>query len=66
MRRGHLSASWLESRLQKLFVQAGDPESKIQLMTMHKAKGLEFDHVIIPGLQRERARRTKDAFENAD
>ncbi len=30
-------------------VQADD---QVQLMTIHKAKGLEFDHVIIPGLGR--------------
>ena len=26
--------------------------AKIQVMTVHKAKGLEFDHVIIPGINR--------------
>jgi ATP-dependent exoDNAse (exonuclease V) beta subunit len=26
--------------------------AKIQVMTIHKAKGLEFDHVIIPGIDR--------------
>jgi ATP-dependent helicase/nuclease subunit A len=43
-----LSLSWLESRLKKLYVQAENPDSKVQLMTLHKAKGLEFDWVIIP------------------
>ncbi|ETN92411.1 ATP-dependent helicase/nuclease subunit A [Gammaproteobacteria bacterium MOLA455] len=28
------------------------PRSVIQIMTIHKAKGLEFDHVILPGLSR--------------
>jgi len=31
-------------------VSAGD--NVLQVMTMHKAKGLEFDHVILPGLGR--------------
>lgn len=29
-----------------------DPDIKLQIMTIHRAKGLEFDHVIIPGLDR--------------
>ncbi len=29
-----------------------DPDDKLQIMTVHKAKGLEFDTVIIPGLER--------------
>ncbi len=29
-----------------------DPDAKLQIMTVHKAKGLEFDTVIIPGLER--------------
>ncbi len=45
----------LEQRLDRLFAQP-DPEtdenSGIQLMTIHKAKGLEFDTVIVPGLER--------------
>ncbi|MDH4190000.1 MAG: PD-(D/E)XK nuclease family protein, partial [Betaproteobacteria bacterium] len=41
-------------RLEKLWalpdVHARD--SDVQIMTLHKAKGLEFDHVIVPGLGR--------------
>lgn len=29
--------------------ESGAMESNVELMTIHKAKGLEFDHVIIPG-----------------
>jgi ATP-dependent helicase/nuclease subunit A len=37
----------------KLYAGASSGDSKLQLMTMHKAKGLEFDWVIIPGLARQ-------------
>jgi ATP-dependent helicase/nuclease subunit A len=44
----------LEARLAKLWarpdVHAGDGD--VQIMTIHKAKGLEFDTVIVPGLGR--------------
>ena len=31
---------------------SAEPSQAVQIMTMHKAKGLEFDHVILPGLHR--------------
>jgi ATP-dependent exoDNAse (exonuclease V) beta subunit len=42
-----------EQALQRLYAPA-DPSAdrQLQLMTMHKAKGLEFDVVILPGLGR--------------
>ena len=45
------SVARLEQRLQRLFARP-DPEADdgLQLMTVHKAKGLEFDVVIVPGL----------------
>ena len=52
--RGALDLSLLEQALDKLFAAADtSPDSdKIQLMTIHKSKGLEFDTVILPGLHR--------------
>jgi len=49
---GLLNIEWLETRLERLFVKAENPDSKVQVMTLHKAKGLEFDWVIIPSLQK--------------
>ena len=47
----------LESRVDRLFagnLDAGKNEAAppVQIMTIHKAKGLEFDTVIVPGLHR--------------
>ncbi len=45
----------LETMMNALFARAdSSPESqRIELMTMHKSKGLEFDTVILPGLGRK-------------
>ena len=41
----------VEEKVDRLFaLNAGDPSVTIDLMTIHRAKGLEFDNVIIPGL----------------
>ena len=45
-----LDAQWLSQRLLKRYMSGGDPGSQVQLMTLHKAKGLEFDRVVIPQL----------------
>ncbi len=45
------SFSQLERGLTKLFAEPDNQaDGKLQIMTIHKAKGLEFDTVIIPGL----------------
>jgi ATP-dependent exoDNAse (exonuclease V) beta subunit len=46
----------LQSRVEKLYAQsqASDPNA-IQIMTIHKAKGLEFSTVILPSLERKPA-----------
>jgi len=48
-----LSAESLAAHATELFAPA-DPEGEaVQMMTIHKSKGLEFDTVILPGLHRE-------------
>ncbi|HET8705351.1 MAG TPA: 3'-5' exonuclease, partial [Pseudomonadales bacterium] len=41
--------------LEKLYAAPGTEANAIQIMTMHKSKGLEFDVVILPGLNRKSA-----------
>jgi ATP-dependent exoDNAse (exonuclease V) beta subunit len=60
---GVLTVAALEEGLVRLFalpdVKADDT---LQLMTIHKAKGLEFDHVIVPGLGRSSRGNDKKLF----
>ena len=49
--------SEFESELQRSWVSNGLKQSNVvQVMTMHKAKGLEFDCVILPSLERRTGR----------
>ena len=49
----HLDMDLLQSQLRQLFAQpAASLERAIEVMTMHKAKGLEFESVILMGLDR--------------
>ncbi|MEM1402308.1 MAG: UvrD-helicase domain-containing protein [Pseudomonadota bacterium] len=45
-----ITAKNLRERLTKLFAAPGGLNSKVEVMTLHKAKGLEFDCVLIPAL----------------
>jgi ATP-dependent exoDNAse (exonuclease V) beta subunit len=40
----------IEERTDKLFAPTSGGDHRLQLMTLHRAKGLEFDHVFIPNL----------------
>ena len=49
----HLSVEQLTKALEKLYASPdATQENAVQVLTIHKSKGLEFDHVIIPGLHR--------------
>lgn len=49
-----ISIEYLIERCERLFANSDNTENTaIQIMTIHKSKGLEFDHVFIPGLQRQ-------------
>jgi ATP-dependent exoDNAse (exonuclease V) beta subunit len=47
-----LSIAKLEAKLSSLSTPPVNPTANITAMTIHKAKGLEFDHVIIPSIHR--------------
>lgn len=52
----------MEDQIQALFARDQmHPDARVHVMTIHKAKGLEYDHVILPGLGR-RARRSPKAL----
>ncbi len=54
MREGEAALKGIEERVEGLYAfHGGSKETRIDLMTVHRAKGLEFDNVIIPGLGKE-------------
>lgn len=53
-----LDVEWLARRMERQYMNGGEAGGKVQIMTLHKAKGLEFDCVFIPQLAR--ASRTDD------
>ena len=57
----------LPERLNRLFAshEAGTAGT-VQVMTIHRAKGLEFDHVILPGLGRRRRRTERQLLQWLD
>lgn len=53
--KGELSIADLELRIEKLAATETpqNDDVRVELMTIHKAKGLQFDSVILPGLARK-------------
>ncbi len=49
---GSINLVLLENRLKKLYAEAANTPGAIDLMTIHGAKGLEWDVVIVPALER--------------
>jgi ATP-dependent helicase/nuclease subunit A len=48
-----LDVAALEQRVRDLYANPDSDDDSLQIMSIHKAKGLEFDVVIVPGLSRE-------------
>jgi len=49
-----LTLSRINEKLYRLYAEPdANANDQLQIMTIHKAKGLEFDHVILPGLNRK-------------
>ena len=42
----------LQPILDKLYAKPDSGHADIEVMTIHKSKGLEFDHILVPGLDR--------------
>ncbi|PHQ79251.1 MAG: ATP-dependent helicase, partial [Coxiella sp. (in: Bacteria)] len=55
-----LSIDHLTQQLAKTYIEPEKTQSNLSIMTIHKSKGLEFDHVIIPGLQASTSNNTHD------
>lgn len=56
--KGSSLAEWVQ-HMKNLSMQAAGASGAVQIMTMHKSKGLEFDAVILPYTSREAADATK-------
>jgi ATP-dependent helicase/nuclease subunit A len=49
---GRVDVSQLQRRMQKLYAESAQRPGAVELVTIHGAKGLEWDVVMVPGLER--------------
>ena len=55
-----LNLDWLEGRLEKLFAEHPPSDGAVELMTLHKSKGLQFDYIFMPMLHKSSRSGAKD------
>jgi ATP-dependent exoDNAse (exonuclease V) beta subunit len=55
MESGGAITDWIrfEQKLGELYAKPATTDNSVQIMTIHSAKGLEFDHVYLPGTHRQ-------------
>lgn len=49
----HLNLQMLSDSLKELYAEPGSDPLAVEMMTIHKAKGLEWDVVVVPALERQ-------------
>jgi ATP-dependent helicase/nuclease subunit A len=59
---GRIDLKQLEQRMTKLYAESPVRADAVELVTIHKAKGLEWDVVLIPSLERDAGRDTRPMF----
>ena len=62
-RTGSLDMERLQRLVDKQFSIPPTGDGRVEIMTLHNAKGLEFDHVIVPSLEREPPANRKNVIE---
>lgn len=61
--RGEIRMDELWTRIESEYATEEAESADVEIMTIHKAKGLEFDHVILPDLNRQSRSDSKDLIQ---